>query len=402
MKEHVQKPQSMNYSDLPDRSVTEILHDLIRFPSVTPASGEIFDYLEEFLRPLGFQCERFVYKDSDGEKVENLFARVGQSSPHFCFAGHVDVVPPGDEEAWENQPFEPIIKNNMFFGRGAVDMKGAIAAFLSSLATLVKQDKIKGSLSLLITGDEEGPGTYGTQKVLEVLSDQNNIPDYCLVGEPTSEKQIADTVKIGRRGSLTGQVTVKGKQGHVAYPHKAHNPFDELIGFLNELKDIRWDEGEEYFQPTNLEIISLGPLNPVNNVIPDKAYATFNIRYNMKWTRQKLIDKIDELKNRLITKGEINFNTGSNPFYSGQNDFVGLVTSVVEKEVGQKPCLSTSGGTSDARFIHNFCPVVELGLINKTAHQVNENTSISDLQSLQKIYQALLLAFFEERRFIKT
>ena len=374
----------------------ELTQTLVRYPSVTPATAGIFDYVQDLLKEFGFACDLMIFKSPDKPEVPNLFARFGNLGPHFCFAGHLDVVPTGPTNNWRDSPFKGIIDNNILYGRGAVDMKGAVAAFICAALDQLNKGKVPGSLSILLTGDEEGEAIDGTKKVLEKLEQIGHVPDFCLVGEPTSEEKVGDTLKIGRRGSLTGEVIVGGIQGHVAYPHKAKNPIPQLLSFLNTLQAIKWDEGDHHFDPSNLEVVSVDVGNLTSNVIPGEAKALFNIRYNSHHTRESLIDSIEELASKHIDAYSLTFNTGSNPFFTHAPELVKRITRSIEKISAKRVNISTSGGTSDARFIHGYCPVLELGLLNQTAHQVDEKVSAQDLETLQKMYAQILEDFFAD------
>jgi len=370
--------------------VIKLTQDLIRFPSLTPAGDDIFGYLQNLLTPLGFDCHIMSFQ-SNGSPVKNMFARYGVGAPHFCFAGHVDVVPVGDLSLWQHPPYAGEIHDGLLYGRGAADMKGSIAAFIAAVAASPPKS---GSISLLITGDEEGDATDGTVKVLQKLKELNQLPDVCLVGEPTSENWVGDTIKNGRRGSLSGHIQVNGKQGHVAYPQRANNPLPSLIGFLWELQQQCWDDGNEHFDPSNLEITSLSADNIAVNVIPAKAEAKFNIRYNDQQTRADLIKKIESIAQVHCKDYTLQFSGNAEPFLNGSNDLLHLVKNSVESVTNQEPKTSTSGGTSDARFIYRYCPVVELGLLNQTAHQVDEHVGVENLSALSNIYGRILETYF--------
>jgi succinyl-diaminopimelate desuccinylase len=367
--------------------VVELTQKLIQFPSVTPECSHIIDYLVTLLEPLGFKCQVMTFQSKGKPEVRNLFARKGTKSPHICFAGHVDVVPAGSVEDWTHPPFAADIKDEILYGRGAVDMKGAIAAFIAAATN----SSYPGSISLLITGDEEGEAIDGTEPVLKELQRLGQLPDMCIVGEPTSEEYVGDTIKNGRRGSLSGHIKVTGKQGHVAYPQRADNPVRPLTQFLNHLQTIEWDKGSDHFEPSNLEITSIAADNIATNVIPQNATAQFNIRFNDTHTRAGLIQKIEALAKTNCHSYELKFTGTSEPFINKSQALIDLAVNSSNSVLNKSPTISTSGGTSDARFIHQYCPVVELGLLNHTAHQVDEHVSIDDLKTLQRIYEALLV-----------
>jgi succinyl-diaminopimelate desuccinylase len=366
--------------------VVELAQKLIRYPSVTPEADDIIQYLVQLLTPLGFKCQVMDFQSEGRPKVANLFARYGTAGPHICYAGHVDVVPIGNAQGWTHPPFAGEVHNGTLYGRGAADMKGSIAAFIAAFAAV----SVQGSVSLLITGDEEGDAVDGTVRMLHELQKQEQIPSYCLVGEPTSDQWLGDTIKVGRRGSLSGHILVRGKQGHVAYPHRADNPVRRLVHFLNELQSHVWDKGNEFFDPSNLEVISLNADNVASNVIPQDAEARFNIRYNNEHTAAEVTAQIEAIAMAHCKDFKLNFKHGAEPFINQAAHWADLVVSSVESVCGKKPHLSTTGGTSDARFIHHYCPVVELGLFIHTAHQLDECVPVEDLKTLQRIYQQVL------------
>lgn len=374
-------------------SASEILTKLIQFPSETPASGAIFDYVEDLLKEIGFSCHRIQTITTAGV-VENLYAKRGHQGKHLAFAGHLDVVPAGNESSWTYPPYVATIDQNQIIGRGAVDMKGAIAAFFSAMSRYLTENEFDQQISLLITGDEEGEASAGTVKLIEYLKKENITPDLCLVGEPTSHHKIGDTVKTGRRGSLSCEITVKGIQGHVAYPDEALNPIHELAHFLHELISRQWDEGTEHFQPSHLEVTSISPQNMVSNLIPESAKAAFNIRYNTHWDAEVLLDEIFEMANKHIQNFELKPRFGAQPFISDASDHHDTVLGSIEHVTGNRPVLSTSGGTSDARFIHQICPTLELGLRHQKAHQIDESVSLEEINLLEKIYFEILCRFF--------
>jgi succinyl-diaminopimelate desuccinylase len=372
---------------------------LIQKPSVTPLEEGTLDLLESWLKPLGFICERMPFHQEGFESVDNLYARLGTKSPHICFAGHVDVVPVGVEEGWSYPPFSAHIdEKGSLYGRGASDMKGAIAAFVTATEQFLSQDPhFSGSISFLITGDEEGVAVNGTRKMVETLKNREEIVDLCIVGEPTNPEHMGTMVKIGRRGSLNGYLTVTGKQGHVAYPHLASNPIPHLLHLLSALQEPL-DEGNEAFQPSNLEITDIFVGNSTTNLIPQTAQARFNIRFNSLWSGESLVDYLQKKLDAVATAHNINY--AFKPVISGdsfltQNET--LTTTLVQSiqdVCGITPELSTTGGTSDARFIKDLCPVVEYGLISKTIHQVNEYADVKDILSLEKTYLRFLELYF--------
>ncbi len=367
----------------------KIAEDLIRCKSVTPEEGGALDYLENILSQNGFTCHRRTFSDQDTPDVQNLYARRGDSAPNICFAGHTDVVPVGDERAWTVDPFGGVVKDGKLYGRGACEMKGAIAAYL---AAALDEKPATGSLSFLITGDEEGPSINGTKKMLGWLAEKGEKMDYCIVGEPTSDKTLGDTVKIGRRGSFTGRITVQGKQGHVAYPHLADNPVPKLLELLEVLDGLILDAGTEHFQPSNLEIVDIDTGNRAENVIPAAARAVFNVRFNDLYSGATLEKKLRTAMNTLDIPYDMTVRVGGESFYTPPGKLSGALAAAVENVTGAKPVLSTGGGTSDARFIHKFCPVAELGLLNATAHQVDEHVAAEDVKKLAEIYKAVIRA----------
>lgn len=385
---------------------------LIRCPSVTPAEGGALSALEAMLRPLGFSIERPVFREDGTPDVENLYARRSGNGPHLMFAGHTDVVPAGDEAAWTHPPFSAEIANGEMYGRGAVDMKGGIACFIAALARHVEATGgPKGSVSLLITGDEEGPAINGTTKLLDWAAGRGETWDASIVGEPTNPDRLGDMIKIGRRGSLSGRVVVNGRQGHAAYPHLADNPVRGLLTLADALINPIFDEGSENFPPTNLEITSVDVGNPASNVIPARATAIFNIRFNDNWNAESLQAEIHNRldaasRRRKYRKGRreaidyelIWLDRPSHVFLTRDDKLVDTLAGSVEAVVGRRPALSTSGGTSDARFIKDYCPVVEFGLVGKTMHMVDERVALEDLETLTRIYQRFIEDWFAKGR----
>jgi succinyl-diaminopimelate desuccinylase len=374
-----------------------LAQELIRCRSVTPQDGGAIAVLERALGALGFTCTRLAF-DSAGPKIENLYARLGSAAPNFCFAGHTDVVPPGDVSLWRFDPFAAKVEDGTLFGRGAADMKSAIAAFTAAVARSAERHGNRGSISLLITGDEEGPAIDGTARVLDWLKEKGERLDHCIVGEPTSQFAAGDTVKIGRRGSLTGHLRVFGVQGHVGYPERAKNPIPGMAAVIQRLTARKLDQGNAHFQASNLELTTVDVGNPAANVIPAEARATFNIRFNTEQTAEGLEDWINsECRAALAPanlKHEIKFVRGAHPFLTKQGPFTALLDQAITKVTGERPKFSTTGGTSDARFIHHHCPVAEIGLAGTTMHKTDERVSLADLERLTQIYAAILDAYF--------
>ena len=389
----------------------EILRELIRCPSITPEEGGALGVLESVLAGLGFELHRMTFSDADTPDVENLYARLGTGEPHLMFAGHTDVVPVGNEADWSLKPFEGDIRDGYMFGRGAVDMKGGIACFIAAVEAYLAGNKdIAGSISLLITGDEEGPSINGTDKLLQWAKEKGEIWDACIVGEPTNPNALGDVIKNGRRGSLSGILTVKGVQGHAAYPHFADNPLRGLMDLLNALFGAPFDSGTDNFEPSNLEVTSIDVGNPAVNVIPAEAKATFNIRFNDTWdgdtAKAEILRRFDEgAKSANIRRGmdgDVDFEVEwigrvSHVFLTRDNRLTGTLSSAVESITGRTPELTTGGGTSDARFIKDYCPVVEFGLVGQTMHQVDERVELADLDTLTAIYQKFLEGYFDDK-----
>jgi succinyl-diaminopimelate desuccinylase len=376
-----------------------LLQELVRCPSVTPHEAGALSAVEGWLTPSGFQCERLVFKDKDTPDIDNLFARLGTGAPHFCFAGHTDVVPQGDEGIWSHPPFAAEIVNGMLYGRGATDMKGSIAAFAAAATDFVRENpRFKGSISFLITNDEEGPAINGTVKVLQWMKEQGQLPDHCLVGEPSCVDALGDTIKIGRRGSLSFVVTVDGKQGHAAYPHKADNPVPKLARFVDRMASTKLDDGNAHFDPSTLAFTSFDVGNPAGNVIPSRAVAKFNIRFSPEHSFASLKTlvqaQIEAVKAELGGSWSVTTIEGADAFLTEPGAFVGLVQDAVAAETGLMPKLSTSGGTSDARFVKDYCPVLEFGPTNATIHQTDERISVEELKATARIYRRVLDAYF--------
>jgi succinyl-diaminopimelate desuccinylase len=366
---------------------------LIRCPSVTPEDHGALEVVGNALDRLGFTCHRLTFEEDGTAPIGNLYARVGEGSPNLCFAGHTDVVPPGDLAGWRVDPFAGEVLDGVLYGRGAVDMKGAIACFLAAAARFLDEHRPAGSISLLITGDEEGPAVNGTRKVLAWLKRSREKLDACLVGEPTNAEQLGDTIKIGRRGSLTGQLTVRGIQGHVAYPERADNPIPRLLAMLQALSQEPLDSGSEHFQPSELVITSVDVGNTASNLIPAEGRASLNVRFNDRYSARTLEAA---LRARLDAAGgdyRLETHYGAEAFITAPGVFSDLLEALIERELGVVPELSTSGGTSDARFLKDICPVVEFGLVGATIHQVDERVPVADLEALTRVYQALLASF---------
>lgn len=370
----------------------KLAQDLIALPSITPFEAGTLDLCQHHLESMGFMCERFVFSQEGTEDVDNLFAKFGNTSPHLCFLGHLDVVPPGDETLWTHPPFTPHIANGLLFGRGVADMKGCVASFIASLHSFIKSKSFNGSISLILTCDEEGPAINGTKKVLDHLIKRGEKFDACLVGEPSCPTFLGESLKIGRRGSLNGKVTFCGKQGHVAYPKLAHNPIPEMIGFLNTLSKIEWDQGTEHFQPTNLEITSIDVNNKAHNVIPAKIEAQFNIRFNTLHNAESLKKHIQALTSDPDDKFQ--WQASGEAFYTQSEIIAQILQESCHQVLGHRPVYSTTGGTSDARFMHIHCPVIEFGLVNKTIHQIDECASIEDIYHLKEVYHQFLVNYF--------
>ncbi len=371
----------------------ELTQKLIACPSVTPKDEGAQVLLGEFLEGVGFTCHHLPFGEGD-DHVPNLFARIGDSGPHLCYAGHTDVVPAGDEDAWTHGSFNPVIEDGVLYGRGASDMKGSVAAFAVAAAEFVKNGSFKGSISLLITGDEEGPAVNGTVRVLEWMKEHGHIPDVAIVGEPTNPDSLGQEIKIGRRGSLNGYLSVPGVQGHVAYQHLADNPITKMVKLLDTLSSHVFDEGSEFFPATNLEITTVDVGNSAINVIPGEARAEFNIRFNDTWTAQSLSETVQGLLDGHECAYEIEFQSSAESFITEPGAWSDIVRDAVKDVTGQVPVYTTNGGTSDARFVVQYCPVIECGGVNASIHQVDENAPVEDLENLQKIFTRVLERYF--------
>ena len=381
-------------------SELQLAKELIKFPSITPVDAGVMNFLEKKLKKLGFKTKILEFKEKGFQPVKNLYARIGTKRPNFCYAGHVDVVPPGNIKKWTINPFKPSIKKGHLIGRGANDMKSSIAAFVSAVSVfLSKNKKFNGSISLLITGDEEGDAVNGTKKVVEYLKKKREKINFCLVGEPTNPNVLGEMIKIGRRGSLTGKLTVFGLQGHVAYPQRANNPSTIIVKILKELKDIKFDKGTKNFQPTNLEVTKINIENKADNIIPATAEAIFNVRFNNIHSSKSLKKKLNKIFKKINkkhkSKFKIEYKVSGEAFLTKPNKTTFMVQNIVRKITKIKPKLSTTGGTSDLRFIKNICPGLEFGLVGKTMHKVDEAVSLKDLKNLTKIYLIILQSYFK-------
>lgn len=365
--------------------------DLIKCPSVTPNDAGALDVLEKALTSIGFECTRLPFSEEGTPDIDNLFARRGTKSPHICYAGHTDVVPIGDLNDWKHDPFTAIIEDGILYGRGASDMKCGIASFVAAVSEM---DDFEGSISLLITGDEEGPAINGTVKMLKWLEEHNQVPDMCIVGEPTNTNEIGEMAKIGRRGSLNGTLTVHGTQGHVAYQHLADNPIPRLIKILDDLNNWEIDQGNDFFDPTNLEIVTIDVANKASNVIPMNATAKFNIRFNSEQNADGLTKIITNICKTHSENHTLDINVSGDSFLTPKGNLSDLIEQGIKEITGKTVEFSTTGGTSDARFIKNYCPVIEFGLINKTIHKVNECAKVSDIILLKDIYLSSIRKIF--------
>ena len=378
----------------------QLAKELIRFPSVTPVDAGVMSFLEKKLKKLGFKTKILEFREKNTKPVKNLYAKFGNKSPNFCYAGHLDVVPAGNLKDWTVNPFKPSIKKGHLIGRGANDMKSSIAAFVTAVNKFIqKNKKFNGSISLLITGDEEGVAINGTKKVVEYLKKKKEKINFCLVGEPTNPNKLGEMIKIGRRGSITGKLTVIGVQGHVAYPNRANNPSTALVQILKELKGIKFDKGTKDFQPTNLEITKINIDNSADNVIPGLACASFNIRFNNKHSSNTLKSKINKIVKKISYKNKSKYkneyNVSGEAFLTSPNETTYMIQNTIKKITKIKPKLSTTGGTSDARFIRKISPCLEFGLVGKTMHKVDEVVALKDLKKLTLIYSNILENYFK-------
>ncbi|QDP18790.1 succinyl-diaminopimelate desuccinylase [Sphingomonas xanthus] len=360
----------------------ELALALIACPSVTPARGEVFDVLEAALRPLGFEVHRFVMGEEPDGPTENMVALRGTGAPHFGFAGHLDVVPPG--EGWANDPFNPRVEDGVLTGRGANDMKGAIAAFVAAVAA-ARHDR--GTVSLLITGDEEGYATYGTPRIIDWLNQRGIRPDMILIGEPTSVERLGDTIKIGRRGSVNLWIEARGTQGHVAYPHRADNPVPKLAKVIDALSRVHLDDGTEAFPPSNLEFTAISTPTSASNVIPATATAQLNIRFNNLHRGEDLVRMVKQIAHREAPGSIVRARISGEAFLTPPGQLYDVIVAAIREETGVDPALSTSGGTSDGRFLIQLCPVVDFGLPNASMHKVGEHAAVADIEALSRIYR---------------
>jgi succinyl-diaminopimelate desuccinylase len=378
----------------------QLAKELIKFPTVTPVDAGIMKFLEKKLITLGFKTKILEFREKNSKPVKNLYAKLGNKGPNFCYAGHLDVVPAGNIKDWTVNPFKPAIKKGHLIGRGANDMKSSIAAFVSAVSNFVKNRKtFSGSISFLITGDEEGIAINGTKKVVDYLKKKREKIDFCLVGEPTNPNKLGEMIKIGRRGSMTGKLSITGVQGHVAYPQRANNPSTALVQILKELKEIKFDNGTKDFQPTNLEITKININNHADNVIPGSANASFNIRFNNKHSSNSIKKKINKIikkiSNKNKSKYKISYNVSGEAFLTKPNKTTFMIQDIIKEVTKIKPQLSTTGGTSDARFIRKIAPCLEFGLVGKTMHKIDEAVLLSDLKKLTLIYTKILQNYFK-------
>ena len=384
---------------MPKINELQLAKELIKFPSITPVDAGVMSFLEKKIKKLGFKTKIIEFKEKNFKPVKNLYARLGNKKPNFCFAGHLDVVPPGNIKHWTVNPFRPSVKKGYLIGRGANDMKSSIAAFVSAVSTfLLKNKKFNGSISLLITGDEEGDAVNGTKKVVEYLKKRKERINFCLVGEPTNPNKLGEMIKIGRRGSITGKIKIIGEQCHVAYQYRGNNPSTSLVQILKEIKDIKFDKGNKHFQPTNLEVTKINIENDADNVIPGSAEATFNIRFNNRHSSNSIKRRLNKIFKKVTKKNKskfkINYRVSGEAFLTKPNKTTFMIQNIIKKITKLKPKLSTTGGTSDLRFIRKISPGLEFGLVGKTMHKVDEAVSLKDLKNLTKIYQSILQNYF--------
>ena len=379
----------------------QLSKDLISFPSVAPVDAGAINYISKKLQQLGFNCKILEFKDKKNPPIKNLYARLGNKQPNLCYAGHTDVVPPGNINDWTVNPFKPQVKNNHLIGRGANDMKSSIACFLAAVSNfLEKNKKINGSISFLITGDEEAQAVNGTKKVVDYLIKKKEKIDFCIVGEPTNPNKLGEMIKIGRRGSLSCTLEVEGSQGHVAYPHLSENPITSLIEICKKLKEKPLDKGNKHFQPSNLEFTSINVNNQAHNVIPARAKTQFNIRYNNFHTsislKKMMTRVIQSICKKNKTKYKVNFLASGDSFLTQPGQTILMAKKIIRKITKINTIFSTTGGTSDARFIKKIAPCLEFGLVNKTMHRVDECVSLRDLKKLTKIYYEIISQFFNK------
>ena len=378
----------------------QLSKELIRFPSVTPKDAGAIKFLSKKLKKLGFDCKILEFRDKRSKPIKNLYARIGKKGPNLCYAGHTDVVPPGDTKDWTINPFKPSVKKNHLIGRGANDMKSSIACFTAAVSKFLKKNsKFNGSISFLITGDEEGYAINGTKKVVDYLIRKKEKIDFCIVGEPTNPNKLGEMIKIGRRGSLSGKIEIIGAQGHIAYPHLSNNPINTLVAICKKLKESKLDKGNKNFQPSNLEFTSINVDNKAHNVIPSKARAQFNIRYNNLHTSSSLKKKINLIVKKISHKKKCKYNidyiVNGEAFLTKPGKTILMAKKIIKKITRINPKFSTTGGTSDARFIKKISPCLEFGLVNKTMHKVDECVSLTDLRKLTKIYNNILVEYFK-------
>ena len=384
---------------MPNIDDLNLAKDLIKFPSVTPIDAGIMRFLEKKLRSIGFKTKILEFKEKNCKPVKNIYARLGKKNPNFCYAGHLDVVPPGNLKKWSSNPFKPTIKNGRLIGRGASDMKTSVASFIAAANDFINENKrFKGSISILITGDEEGIAVNGTKKVVEYLKKKNEKINFCLVGEPTNPFKMGEMIKIGRRGSITGHLGIFGKMGHVAYNHRAINPSSCIVDILKKLKKIKLDNGTKNFQPSNLEITKININNKADNIIPGDAYASFNIRFNDKHSSVSLKKRINLHIKKICREHKCKFNieyiVSGEAFITEPTSTTYMIKNIIEKITKVNTKLSTTGGTSDARFIRQISPCLEFGIVGESMHQINENIKLKDLKTLTKIHKEILKNYF--------
>ena len=384
------------------KTINEVFlaRDLVRCKSVTPKDDGAINIVAKNLKKLGFKCQFMEFKEKGTPQIKNLYAKIGKNSPNFCFAGHTDVVPVGDLKSWTVNPFGGVIKNQKLIGRGVSDMKGSIACFIAAVSEFLKiNKKINGSISLLITGDEETVAINGTKKVIAKLIQKKEKINFCIVGEPTNENKLGEMIKIGRRGSITGHLTIIGIQGHVAYPHSSNNPSTIIVEVLNKIKKLKLDKGNKDFEASNLEITKINIDNTADNVIPAEANASFNVRFNNLHTSSSIKKKLNKIFSSTSKKFKANYkiryHVSGESFLTKPNKTVYMIKNVIKKSTKINPVLSTTGGTSDARFIKKISPCVEFGLIAKTIHQIDEMARLADLKKLKNIYRDILFNYFK-------
>ncbi len=381
-------------------SEVSLARDLVKCQSVTPKDDGAINVVAKNLKKLGFKCQIMEFQEKGTAKIKNLYAKIGKSSPNFCFAGHTDVVPVGDLKSWTVNPFGGVIKKQKLIGRGVSDMKGSIACFIAAVSEFLKKNKkLKGSISFLITGDEETIAINGTQKVIKKLIQKKEKIDFCIVGEPTNENRLGDMIKIGRRGSITGHLTILGTQGHVAYSYTYNNPSTIIVEVLNNIKKLKLDSGNKDFEPSNLEVTKININNTADNVVPAEAKASFNIRFNNLHTSSSLKKKLNKVVSSITKKFKasykIKYHVSGESFLTKPSKTVYMIKNVIKKSTKINPVLSTTGGTSDARFIKKISPCIEFGLIAKTIHQVDEMARVADLKKLKNIYLDILVNYFK-------